>query len=102
MLAPRSKDETHEARRQFGAGRLLGRAEPVASSSHDVRVGEFFCFCVFEGQPEPLVQHGRALTQRLFLTFSEVEVRVDGVFVVSRHRDAVAAPVRASRGGFMT
>ena len=29
------------------------------------------------------------LTQRLFLTFSEVEGRVDGVFVVSRHRDAV-------------
>ena len=31
----------------------------------------------------------------------EVELRVDGVFVVSRHRDAVAAPVRASRGGFV-
>ena len=36
------------------------------------------------------------LTQRLFLTFSELQVRIDGVFVVSRHRDAVDAAVRES------
>ena len=43
-------------------------------------------------------QLGKALvlTQCLFLTFSEVEVRVDGVFVVSRHRDAVFMIIRAS------
>ena len=33
--------------------------------------------------------------------FSEVEVRVDGVFVVSRRRDAVFMTMRASRGGFV-
>ena len=37
-----------------------------------------------------------------FLTFSEVELRVDGVFVVSRHRDAVFMIIRASRGSFVT
>ena len=36
------------------------------------------------------------LSQRLFLTFSGVEVRIDGVFVVSRHRDAVAVAARES------
>ena len=38
----------------------------------------------------------RGLTRRLFLTFSELQVRVDGVSATSRHRDAVDAAVRES------
>ena len=34
------------------------------------------------------------MTQRPFLTFSEVQVRVDGVGATSRHRDAVDVAVR--------
>ena len=34
------------------------------------------------------------LTQRLFLKFSELQVRVDGVGATSRHRDALDMPVR--------
>ena len=34
------------------------------------------------------------MTQRLFLKFSELQVRVDGVNATSRHRDAVDAAVR--------
>ena len=64
MLAPRPAHAPHEARREPGAGRLLGRPESVAAGFDDVRVGELFCFRVFEGQPEFTVQHGRALTQR--------------------------------------
>ena len=36
------------------------------------------------------------LTQRLFLHFSELQVRVDGVNATSRHRDAADAVVRES------
>ena len=36
-----------------------------------------------------------ALTQRLFLCFSELQVRVDGVNSTRRHRDAVDVAVRA-------
>ena len=36
------------------------------------------------------------LTQRLFLKFSELQVRVDGVGATSRHRDAVDVAVRES------
>ena len=36
------------------------------------------------------------LTQRLFLKFSELQVRVDGVNATSRHRDAVDEAVRES------
>ena len=36
------------------------------------------------------------LTQRPFLRFSELQVRVDGVIVVSRHRNAVDVAVRES------
>ena len=35
-------------------------------------------------------------TQRLFLKFSELQVRVDGVDATSRHRDAVDVAVRES------
>ena len=38
------------------------------------------------------------LTQRLFLTFSELQVRVDGVATTSRHRDAVDVALRESTG----
>ena len=38
------------------------------------------------------------LTQRLFLTFSELQVRLDGVNATSRHRDAVDVAVRESTG----
>ena len=37
-----------------------------------------------------------ALTQRLFLCFSELQVRVDGVNSTRCHRDAVDVAVRAS------
>ena len=40
VLAPRPAHAPHEARREFGAGRLLGRPEPVAARADDVRVGE--------------------------------------------------------------
>ena len=36
------------------------------------------------------------MTQRLFLKFSELQVRVDGVNATSRHRDAVDEAVRES------
>ena len=39
----------------------------------------------------------RALTQRLFLTFSELQVRVDGVFMRPHRLDAIDAAVRESR-----
>ena len=43
------------------------------------------------------------LTQRLFLKFSELQVRVDGVDATSRHRDAVDAAVREpTRDGICT
>ena len=64
VLAAGPAHATHEARREPGAGRLLGRPESVAAGFDDVRVGELFCERVFEGQPELAVQHGRALTQR--------------------------------------
>ena len=38
----------------------------------------------------------QVLTQRLFLKFSELQVRVDGVGATSRHRDAVDGAVRES------
>jgi phosphoglycerate dehydrogenase-like enzyme len=37
-----------------------------------------------------------ALTQRQFLKFSELQIRVDGVGATSRHRDAVDVAVRES------
>ncbi len=42
------------------------------------------------------------LTQRHFLHFSELQGRADGVNATRYRRDAVDAPVRASRGGFTT
>ena len=36
------------------------------------------------------------LTQRLFLKFSELQVRFDGVGATPRHRDAVDVAVRES------
>ena len=43
---------------------------------------------------EPLFRdHDAVLTQRLFLRFSQLELRVDGVFMISRHRDAVDVTV---------
>ena len=42
-----------------------------------------------------------ALTQRLFPSISQLEVRVDGVNATRCHRDAVFMIMRASRGGFM-
>ncbi len=68
------------------------RAPESPESAQSLRCGEV------DGR---LSKSTLVLTQRLFLVFSEVEVRVDGVFVVSRRRDAVDAPVRASRGGFV-
>ena len=44
-----------------------------------------------------LLGFGRiALTQRLFLKFSELQVRVDGVEATRRHRDAINVAVRES------
>ena len=42
------------------------------------------------------------LTQCLFLNFSEVQLRVDGVFMKPRRLDAVDVVVRAIRRGVAT
>ena len=41
----------------------------------------------------------RVLTRRLFLTVSELQVRVDGVGATHPHRGAVDGAVREPRGG---
>ena len=73
VLAAGPAHAPHEARREFGAGRLLGRPESPAARFDDLRVGELFCECVFQGQPQLAVQHGRALTQRLFSRFPKLK-----------------------------
>ena len=51
---------------------------------------------VVELTDEELAARCIVLTQRLFLTFSELQVRVDGVGATSRHRDAIDAVARES------
>ena len=50
------------------------------------------------GEPQKAIDLFAVLTQRPFLNFSELQVRVDGVGETSRHRDAVDMAVRESTG----
>ena len=87
----------------------LDRAEPTSrgKAHDDERMMQFmFTNRPLEKVPCQLAEEFKvrlktALTQRGFLKFSELQHGENAGFTTARRRDAVDAPARASRGGFV-